>query len=160
MVVGGELADRPGAALAIERTDFAVVVNPHPEEGMASSLRLGVEALRRAQPLAVILADQPFVAAATFRRLVNAASSHPRAAAVALDGPGGPVPPVVLHRSLLPQLLELRGDHGARDLLRRYRASVLTLPARAEELLDVDTATDLHTARSTAAEDGGGGEGR
>ena len=140
VVVGGEVGD-------LEAEEVLVVRNPRPEEGMASSLRRGVAGLDQARDLAVLLADQPLVSPATLARLLEARAAAPRAAAVALAGGAGPAPPLILHRSLLPQLLELTGDRGARDLLRRFRADVVSLAPVGEEGLDVDTAEDLARAR-------------
>jgi molybdenum cofactor cytidylyltransferase len=135
---------------------YRVVVNPRPEEGQASSLRAGVSALSEPRDLLVILADQPFVGAETLARVVSAARAGPRAAAAGLvqeeDGPLRP--PVLLHRSLLPLLLELKGDRGARALLARFRGCSTGVPARGPELLDIDTPEDLERARRTV----GGGE--
>lgn len=126
-----------------------VVRNDSPEEGMSSSLRVGLASLCHPPGVLVLLGDQPFVHPETLRRLVAEAAARPRAAAVGLaGGPGGAArPPVLLHRSLLPQILESRGDEGARKLLARYASSVVCVPGRADEELDVDRPEDLRLAR-------------
>lgn len=178
VVVAGREADALGRALREEvpAGGYEMVRNLHPEEGMASSLRLGVSAMREPRDLLVALGDQPLVSAATLQRILAAWAEARRrgAAAVGLgtggsvlaDGPpggivgvaagdsGGVGPPVVMHRSLLPMVLELVGDSGARDILRRYAGRVHSLPPRGGEALDVDSPDDLDHIRGLLAEDG------
>lgn len=135
------------------RAHVRVVRNRTPQEGMASSLRTGLEALRHPAGVLVLLGDQPFVRPATLRRLVEERAVRPRSAAVGLaGGPGGSArPPVLVHRSLLPQMMELRGDEGARTLLALHAASVFCVPGAPEEALDVDRPEDLDSARRALA---------
>jgi len=126
-----------------------VVRNESPEEGMASSLRAGLRGVHRPPGVVVLLGDQPFVRPETVRRIVDEHVVHPRTAAVGLSGgPGGGArPPVLLHRALLPQILELRGDEGARRLLAGHAASVVCVSGTPEEAFDVDRPEDLESAR-------------
>jgi molybdenum cofactor cytidylyltransferase len=64
--------------------------------------------------------------------------------APALDGqPRGA--PAIFDRTLWPDLLALAGDTGARPLLQRYRAQLITITAEAAWLRDIDTPADLPT---------------
>ena len=56
-------------------------------------------------------------------------------------------PPVLIGRSLVPRLLSLEGDKGARDLLRRFFGRMVLVDATDEEAMDVDTPDDLESAR-------------
>jgi len=127
--------------------DYEVVSNPSPEAGMASSLQVGLTHLDGGRDLLVLLGDQPLVSIDTVSRLLAARAVSPRAAAVGLAQAGGVGPPVLLHRSLRPQLLELRGDQGARLLLARHAAAVIGVACEPDETLDVDTPADLARAR-------------
>jgi len=147
------------AARAVLRRDcpaggYEIVCNPRPEVGMASSLRVGLTRLDGGRDLLVLLGDQPLVSADTLSRILAARAGSPRAAAVGLvqsrrgaPSAGRVGPPVLLHRSLRPQLLELQGDQGARRLLARYATTVVGLDCRSDETLDVDTPADLSRAR-------------
>ena len=137
---------------------YEVVRNPSPEAGMASSLLAGLTRLDGGRDLLVLLGDQPLVTKDTLSRLLAARAGSPRAAAVGLSpgggagrAPGGVGPPVLLHRSLRPRLLELRGDQGARLLLARYAGTVIAVAAEPDETLDVDTPADLARAREIRA---------
>jgi molybdenum cofactor cytidylyltransferase len=100
-------------------------------EGMAASLRAGVEALADADAVVVALGDQPRLSPAAVARVVQARSTErpgvpaiagsagrsPRALAVRATYGGVPGHPVLLERALFGRLRELRGDEGARVLL-------------------------------------------
>ena len=123
-----------------------VEVNPHPEKGMASSLALAAGNVACGD-LLVMLADQPFAGPATVARLLRAREGSPRAAAVALAAGVDWGPPVLIGRSLVPRLVSLEGDKGARDLLRRFLGRVVLVEAQDVEAMDVDTPDDLESAR-------------
>jgi probable selenium-dependent hydroxylase accessory protein YqeC len=123
-----------------------VEVNHHPEKGMASSLALAVGSVACGD-LLVMLADQPFAGPATVTRLLEARARSPRAAAAALASGADWGPPVLIGRSLVPRLISLEGDKGARDLLRRFLGRLVLVNAQDEEAMDVDTPDDLESAR-------------
>jgi len=111
------------------------------EEGIAASLRAGLEAIgAEAEAAAILLGDQPGVDPATIARVIEAwrASEVPAARAVHAGRPGHPV---VVARSLFPRLLELRGDRGAGALLGRVEVAEVECGPRV--VLDVDRPGDL-----------------
>jgi molybdenum cofactor cytidylyltransferase len=119
--------------------DAVSVINAEWEEGMASSIRLGVRTLgfvaKDSEGVVVMACDQPAVTAAHLRALM--ASGEVRASAYAAR----PGVPAYFSTSTFAALMELRGDQGARELLRNTKA--VDLP---NGELDVDTATDLDVA--------------
>jgi CTP:molybdopterin cytidylyltransferase MocA len=145
VVVVGAQATR--LRLLVRRTELGakVVYNPHWRDGIASSLQAGVGALpRAANAVLVLLADQPAVDARAIARLATAWRSRPSqpAAAAYLDRLGVPA---ILPRRYWRSLRELRGDSGARTLLRSARN--VTRVAMPEAELDVDTPEDLRQLR-------------
>lgn len=128
----------------VERSlsDARVIVVPNPDwtEGQGASLKAGVSALRERCPAArgvlLLTCDQPRLTADVLRRLVSAweESGLPMAACV-YEGVAGV--PAVFARSMFPRLLDVRGDRGARDLLRSAGARVCRLPWP-EGAIDVD----------------------
>jgi len=132
------------AVVSGTEVDFAAfgyqpVHNAEPNLGQSRSLNLGVAAARDAGAEAVLvaLADMPLVTAAHVRGLFGAAED---AATIVASSDGvKPCPPALFGRHWFPALMDLHGDHGARDLIRRGRL-VVTSPA---ELADVDTPEDL-----------------
>jgi molybdenum cofactor cytidylyltransferase len=120
--------------------DVVIVVNQDADEGIASSIRRGVaEASRHTVAGAVILTcDQPALRSGHLRTLIE--DPH-RLTASSYNGSVGV--PAYFPFELFGSLLQLRGDQGARGLLKDAYA------VQAEELdLDIDTEHDLDVARS------------
>ncbi len=123
----------------VKATGVQVVVNPNWREGLASSLRRGVEALPPEFGAALILlADQPFVKR---RHLEALADRHRRDGCdLALSRYQGVLgAPALVDRSLFSQIMTLRGDRGARALT-GVASSVGEVSLQGA--LDVDTPED------------------
>jgi molybdenum cofactor cytidylyltransferase len=138
-VVVGARADEIFAAVAdlpVLRVDCA-----NWSEGLAASLRAGVGALPdRFDAALIALCDQPALTAEHLGALV-AGFARARGSAVASAYAGVIGVPAILPREWFSDLLALRGDVGARDLLRdRHRAvEVVAAPSLA---FDVDEPAD------------------
>ncbi len=140
------------AELVLERVDLdgmGVVENPEWEEGIASSLRVGLDALTRlskADAVLLVIGDQPEVDPAVVERLVEEYRRHrPQVVVPKYRYTWGN--PVLVDRSLWPRLMSLEGDEGARKLFQAHPEWVRevwfeTLPPR-----DVDTAADVEELR-------------
>ncbi len=115
---------------------------------MATSLRAGLAAVpRSAQAALVLLVDQPRVDAAALQRLVAAWRRRPALPAAARYA-GNPGVPAVLPRRHWRAVRALRGDEGARALLRDSPVTLVEMP---EAALDVDTPADLLALRTGEA---------
>ncbi|WP_326525556.1 nucleotidyltransferase family protein [Sphingomonas sp.] len=128
---------------ALDFAGYRVIHNDAPDQGMARSVRLGVEYARGAGAKAVLiaLADMPRVTAAHIYRLLDAADADD--AVVASSDGVRPGPPALFGAGRFDFLLSLEGDAGARDLVRAGK-HVVTAPA---ELIDIDTPEDLAELR-------------
>lgn len=148
VVVGAESL-RVRLVLRRTRCGARVVANARWKDGMATSLRAGLAAApRSARAALVLLVDQPRVDAAALTRLVTAWRRRPGVPAAArYDGRVGV--PAVLPRRHWRALKELKGDQGARALLRGGAAP--TLVAMPEAALDIDTPADLVKLRPGAS---------
>lgn len=136
---GARLAVTSGCSLDFAAHGYRVIRNDRPERGMASSLGLGVADAADAGAAAVliVLADMPRVTAAQVGRLLDAADT---ADAVVASSDGiDAKPPALFGAARFDRLTGLRGDAGARDLIRAGR-HVVTTPA---ELIDIDTPEEL-----------------
>ena len=149
IVVVGSEALRVKLVLRRARCGARVVANSRWHEGMATSLRSGLDSAPRAAKAAlVLLVDQPRVDAAAIARLVGAWRRRPGVPAAArYDGRVG-VPAILPRRHWLA-LKALHGDQGARALLRGHAAP--TLVDMPEAALDIDTPADLLELRSGAS---------
>ena len=120
-----------------------VVFNPRARTGMASTLQVGLRAMRPEMEAAVVLlGDQPLVGSRTVAALLRMWRREGSRPAVAVAQENGDwAPPVVISRELWDQLFELKGDAGARQVLQGHPELLDVVPApwRVE---DVDTPDD------------------
>jgi molybdenum cofactor cytidylyltransferase len=138
------------AQRVLEAVDFGeaqIAVCGDWAEGMAASLRCGVQAVGDCEWVLVTLGDQPRVTPQVIAAVMDHAESAPvgtEAVRATYDGVAGH--PVALARAILPHVARLRGDVGARELLgnaavRTFEAAHLCDPG------DVDTPQDLEALR-------------
>ena len=126
----------------LKHSPGSVVVNHDWREGLASSIRTGVARLPAAcSGVMLLLADQPAVTADDLRRLAGTWRKQPQHIAAALYG-GACGVPAIFPRSSFRALSELRGDAGARALLRRNSDRIVRVPMPSAAV-DVDTPEDL-----------------
>ena len=142
-------ANAEGVLDEIGDRTVGVVENPEWEEGLASSLRVGLDAVARssrADAVLIVLGDQPAVRRDVVIELIE---RHRRTNRMAV------VPkyrytwgnPVLVDRALWPRLMSLDGDEGAQRLLKAHpewvdEVWVDSLPPR-----DVDTPADVEELR-------------
>jgi molybdenum cofactor cytidylyltransferase len=119
-----------------EQGGATVLENPNWSEGLASSLRLGVAALKdTAQAALVILPDQPFVAAEHLQKLLD--TWQRTGAALVFSRYAGVVgAPCVIDKSCFARVATLKGDKGARALLNTNATSA---EVELTDFADVDT---------------------
>lgn len=112
------------------------------DEGMAASLRAGVAALAPdCAGALVVLTDQPALGIAHLDAICAAWRNAPaRAVASAYAGVLGV--PALLPRAWFADVAKLRGDTGARALLRERRHDVIAIAAP-DLARDIDTADDV-----------------
>ncbi len=124
-----------------------VVLNEQWPEGMASSVRLGIEALQGKVEGAILMTcDQPAVDAGHLRKLVLLGQSIGAPVASHYAGRGETEKrgvPAYFPRTRFGELLLLKGDTGARNLLASSESLLLILGE-----VDVDTQQALARARA------------
>ncbi|HUO46214.1 MAG TPA: nucleotidyltransferase family protein [Acidimicrobiia bacterium] len=128
---------------------WTVVENPEWEEGLASSLRVGLDAmtrLARSETAFIFLGDQPDIDHEVISRLQEVARKSKRQAIV---------PkyryiwsnPVVVAKTLWPRLMSLTGDEGGKRLLQAHPEWVEEVWFERRPPRDVDTETDVSDLR-------------
>ena len=146
VVLGAEL----DAVIAeVDLTDCGVVENPEWEEGLASSLRVGLDALTRmskADDALILMGDQPGIAPAVVEELIATKRRSKRMAAVPKYryAWGNPV---LVDRVLWPRLISLSGDQGAKRLLQAHPEWVEEVWVESLAPRDIDTAADVEELR-------------
>ncbi|MBI3966052.1 MAG: nucleotidyltransferase family protein [Chloroflexi bacterium] len=125
-----------------------VAYNPRFTEGQSTSLVAGIGALGpNADAAIVMLADQPLGGADILDGLIAEwQARRPPIVAPEYDGQRGN--PVLFDRSLFPELLEITGDVGAREVIRRHArdVAVVLFPGRPLPL-DVDDRSSYELVR-------------
>jgi molybdenum cofactor cytidylyltransferase len=120
-----------------------IVINPHYKEGMSTSIRAGIEALRPECAAAVILlADQPRIDGTVIQALLGTYRSSGRRIVTARYGEVRGAP-VLFDRALFLHLLVLDGDHGARTVVEMYPQEVAEVAIPWAAAVDVDVSDDL-----------------
>jgi len=147
-VVTGHDARVEAAARAFaERTDEAarlrVVHAPDHAEGMGATLRTGAASLPADTVGAfVFLGDMPLIPPAILPALAAALDAGAPAAAPRFQGQRGH--PVLFGQALLPELRALKGDEGARAVLRALGDRLALVESDDEGVLvDIDRPSDI-----------------
>jgi molybdenum cofactor cytidylyltransferase len=145
VVVLGFEAERMRAELT--GLGIEAVVNAEWREGMGFSLRCGVSALRTGNDMPgevlLLVCDQPRLTADHLRALL--AQHAAGGASITASQYGGRAGvPALFAAALVPELLECRGDRGAREVIRKDSRRVQAV-AWPEGAVDVDRPEDLET---------------
>jgi molybdenum cofactor cytidylyltransferase len=143
LVVLGSDHEQVLAALAGLNVRHAV--NPDYRTGMGSSFRTAIAALDSSGAALFALADQPFVTAAAYGRLLEAWRARP-SGIVSVRYGNITAPPHLFAREFFPELSTL--DHGAKPVLHRHRERTTMLEFPPDLLLDIDTPEDYERARA------------
>lgn len=127
------------------------VCNPHPEDGQASSLRVGLAAFMQGhgpacEAFLIGLADQPLVGSDEITALVTAHAHRPAGCEFTqpwVDGlPGNPV---VFTPKVGQDLLAATGEWGGREWQKSHPEQVYRWPTpNAHYRMDLDSPEDLH----------------
>ncbi|MBA85580.1 nucleotidyltransferase family protein [Thalassobius sp. S69A] len=113
-------------------------------EGMGATIRTGIGALPAASDVMILPADMPEL---TEQDLASVWGAHEEGAITrGASAAGRAGHPVIFPQDLLRELLELRGDEGARQVIVRHRHRLHLVPLPAEHAL-----TDLDTPQAWAA---------
>ncbi len=132
--LAGETAGHWAAALA--GLPVTILFNPDAAEGMGSSLRVGIAALPPGTwRVLLLVCDQPLLRPGHLQALLAA----PGTVAAAQYG-GRLGVPAVFSREHFAALAAVRGDQGARSLLRTLPVTPVPMP---EAAMDIDTPADL-----------------
>jgi molybdenum cofactor cytidylyltransferase len=133
------------AAVGVQRLE--VITNESWQSGMASSIRAGVESAEKvgAEAIVLLLADQPYLTTEVINRLLAERSASSIVAARYNEVVG---PPILFGSSWFEQLKKLKGDEGARHLVRGHTASIRLIDWP-EGAIDLDTEEDRIAALST-----------
>ncbi len=129
---------------SIEPTNTNIVINQEWSEGMASSIRCGIEELLKIAPsiagVIIMVCDQPYVTAKLLTDLVekHEDSSKPIIASRYNNNIGTPA---LFDKTIFALLLSLKGDSGAKKIMKSNPDWVETVNFPFGEI-DIDTSLD------------------
>jgi molybdenum cofactor cytidylyltransferase len=127
---------------AINLDSVKMVQNPDWKDGIASSIRLGINALpASAEAVLILLCDQPLVDSAHLKTLLSSWQSEPERIVASQYHLSCGVP-ALFPAAYFERLGSLTGDKGAKPLLAEFGPCVLKIPF-AEAGLDIDTPNDF-----------------
>ena len=126
----------------IKDSGVRIIYNQDWEEGMASSIRIGISQIQLLEPkttsVILMLCDQPFVDASLLNQLVQKKSVK-RIVASSYDGITGA--PVLFDAAYFDELLLLKGQEGAKKLLLKHPDDIDTASFPLGSI-DIDTMED------------------
>jgi molybdenum cofactor cytidylyltransferase len=135
----------------VEDLAASVAVNETWMEGMGGSLRCGMQAVMQSagcpENVLVLVCDQPGLNRTYLDKLLDTHETRNQSANMTASGYGGRTGvPAVFPREHYVELLESKGDEGARQLLRRLIQIVQPVEFSKGEI-DIDLPVDLNTLR-------------
>lgn len=126
----------------INLVDATVIVNRDWQTGMASSIRVAIQALPdSATAVMLMLCDQPLITAVQLQSLVNAWQASP-AQIIASEYHQSIGVPAIFPASYFDQLLGLEGDKGAKSVLIKHQTDLIRILLPEAEF-DIDTLADF-----------------
>ena len=135
----------------VEDKKVHIAGNQEWKEGMASSVRCGINTLMHIAPGAdaaiIMVCDQPFVHSSLLNELI-----------VTQEKTGKPIvtcqyettfgPPALFTKEIFPELLQLKGDAGARKIIEQRRKEIATV-SFTKGIVDIDTEDDYKALQGT-----------
>ncbi len=132
-------------AHALDGTSVKIVHNPHFEEGMSTSLTVGIAALGKdVTGAAILLADMPMLGVNTLNTLIDTfVDGQDRTICVPVcRGRSGN--PVIWPRHYFSDIMQLSGDHGGKTLMTKFKDQVSKFNCSDEGVLkDFDNPDDF-----------------
>jgi molybdenum cofactor cytidylyltransferase len=143
IVVTGLERDRIEAALHGLGATFAH--NPDFDEGMSGSIKAGLKILTKdCDGALILLGDMPEVEERDLKALIAAFADQGAEAICVPARAGRRGNPVLWGATYFPEMMQLRGDVGAKELIAEHRSHVIEVPVRSDGIFaDVDTPEDL-----------------
>jgi molybdenum cofactor cytidylyltransferase len=120
----------------------SVIINRQWQEGVSSSIRLGLASLPAGcDAVLIVLGDQVAITTEDLGRLVNAWKEQDSTIAASVYDQHVGVP-AIFPRICFSELTELRGDQGARPILERHSYRLVRVPMP-NAAIDLDTPEQL-----------------
>lgn len=125
------------AETAVEQ-GIQVLYNPHPEKGISSSLKIGLNANLDADAVLFTVSDQPWLTCDTICKLIQTfLDSGKEIACISCQGKMGN--PCIFSKKYYEELLSLEGDKGGKRVIMKHLKDTCIYEVNdARELEDID----------------------
>lgn len=132
--------------LEVATTDTQSVHNPDWQLGIASSIAIGLKKLQEVKPTIhtciISVCDQPYISTAIFKDLIHKYNESGKGI-VASEYANTVGTPVLFSDSYFNELLNLKGNEGAKKILQHYKEDVAAVPFE-KGAIDIDTIDDYN----------------
>lgn len=137
-------ADDQALIKQLSETGIDIIINNDADSGISSSLRLGIQQRCGAFAWIVALADMPFIPPAIFLQVSHALQHGAMLAAPVYQGQRGH--PVGFSSKLREELLQLKGDYGAKSVIDAHRDALHVIQVGNNAVLrDIDRPQHLYS---------------
>jgi molybdenum cofactor cytidylyltransferase len=137
----------------VDVSEVTIAVNKDWAEGMASSIRCGVETLKKEEDIEaviIMICDQPGITVSVLTTLIETWRMTGKPVVVSeYDGITGP--PALFERVIFDELLQLKGDSGARKIVEKDKSRIAAISFPAGKT-DIDTAADYAALLQTRSQ--------
>jgi len=139
----------------IAQRSAKIAFNPRYRQGIGTSIVAGLPLVeRQAQAIMITLADKPLIESCIIDELIENFVQHDKGIVIPVFG-GRRGHPVIFSIKYLEELMTLKGDVGAREIVNRHPGDVLEVPVESEGvILDINTLKDLQRLRERLTKGG------
>ena len=129
-----------------EAYGLKTIYNANAEKGQSESMKLGIKATEKDHSYMFIVGDQPFLTSDVINKLIFEYKSGELPILITYyDGNRGM--PMIMSNIYKEELLNVVGDKGGRDIVKKYPRNVHKVNIDGERLgIDIDTIEDLRRA--------------
>jgi len=135
----------------IDERKVRVAINSSWEEGMASSVRLGLDTLLNDKPyidsVIFMVCDQPHISSSILNELIIIQQKTTKQIVICNYG-DSIGPPALFHKKYFKDLMKLSGDAGARKIIQQNMNDVATI-LFPEGDIDIDTEEDYEKLKNS-----------
>jgi molybdenum cofactor cytidylyltransferase len=144
IVVVGHKAEEITKAIATK--PVKIMLNPNYRQGMSTSIIAGLILVDpKSQAVMLALGDQPLVASQTINQMIEAFNNQNKGIAVPTHK-GKRGHPIIFAIRYKPELMELEGDIGGREILQRHPEDILEVAVDSESVItDINTQEDYQS---------------
>ena len=129
----------------LENKKITTIVNKEYLKGQSSSLQLGISALPEDCDAALImLGDMPNINSRLINQLIENYNPNDNKSIIIPTYKNKKGNPVLIDREFFPDILSIKGDKGAKDIIKANKKYIKELPQKNSTIVeDIDTKDDL-----------------